>query len=241
VNVFFLVVARDRKHVKEKIDELTKLHVPFVIVCGEKLPLSHVVFRKAKGKYDAINYGSKYVDDEAELICLNDVDTEIHNFKEALKFFNRKKTDMIFCKVVVTKGPQVYFYPLLDSIRRRVLITASGELMVIRSELFRKLLPLPQCESEDTYMLFKALELGYKAYFCEKCWTETERTETLTEEASYKERTVRGIYQALRYSTPPLVIRLFYAVLPLFTPLLAIYGKKGFSWIKGILDGVTSR
>ena len=55
MRVFFLVLARDRKHVEEKIAELKNLNVPFLIVCGEKINNSNVIFRKAMGKYDAIN------------------------------------------------------------------------------------------------------------------------------------------------------------------------------------------
>lgn len=54
--------------------------------------------------------------------------------------------------------------------------------MMIRNDVLRRILPLKPCKAEDTYMMFKAIELGYKAVFCEKCYAETERTKTAKKE-----------------------------------------------------------
>ena len=47
---FFLVLARDKKYVDAKIEELKSLGVPYLIVCGRSLNHPNVVYRKAKGK-----------------------------------------------------------------------------------------------------------------------------------------------------------------------------------------------
>ena len=240
MKLFFLVLARDGRYTHHKVEELKDMNVSFTIVCGEKIPSPAFVYREPRGKYDAINFGSKFVDNDAEVICLNDVDTTIHNFDKALSLFNNGDVDLVFCKVVVKDGPQPYFYRLLDPIRRRIPIAASGELMLIRREVFEAILPLPPCKAEDTYILFKALELGCKVVFCEECWVETERTRLPHEETEYKKRTVSGIYQALSYAKSPMMVRMFYVILPFLTPLLALYGEKGFCWIRGIFSGMAA-
>jgi cellulose synthase/poly-beta-1,6-N-acetylglucosamine synthase-like glycosyltransferase len=236
--VFFLVVARDNKNINQKLNELKSMKVPFVIVTGEKSSIPNVIFREPKGKYDAINYGSRYINDDCEIVCLNDVDTKIYNFEKALKLFDNNNVGMVFCKVNVMGGVQPYFYRLLDNIRKKILVAASGELILIKNDLFKRILPLPPCKAEDTYILFKVLELGYKVVFCEDCWVITERTKTLAEEADYKRRTVCGIYQALSYTKPPILIRVFYLFLPIMSFTLILLGKKGIFWIKGITKGM---
>jgi hypothetical protein len=57
------------------------------------------------------------------------------------------------------------------------------------------------------------------------------------QEEVYKRRTVGGIYQALSMSKPPIMVRLFYTLLPFASPLLLILGRKGYYWAKGILSG----
>jgi len=52
--------------------------------------------------------------------------------------------------------------------------------------------------TEDSYMLFKTLELGYHAHFCAKTYVTTERTADAKTEEAYKARTTFGIYQALK-------------------------------------------
>ncbi len=47
--------------------------------------------------------------------------------------------------------------------------------MLINKEVFERVLPIPVCIAED-YILFKALELGYKAHFCTEAYVTTERT-----------------------------------------------------------------
>jgi len=236
---FFLVLARDRWGVEEKGEELNALGVPYIVICGEPLPLPKVVYRKPQGKYDAINFGAQFLGD-AEVICLNDVDTRIHNLHEALKGLQDNGVGLVYCKVVVKEGPQPRFYKLLDAIRARVHIAASGELMVLRRDLFERLVPLKPCKAEDTYILYKALELGYRVVFCRDCWVTTTRTETLKEEAAYKRRTVGGIYQALSYAKPPPLIRFFYLLLPFAAPLLLVLGRAGYYWAKGIVEGAVN-
>lgn len=59
----------------------------------------------------------------------------------------------------------------------------------------------------------------------------TKRT-TSRQEAKYETRTTLGIYQALNYSKPTLAIRLFYLLLPTFSPLLMVAGGNGVAWAK---------
>jgi hypothetical protein len=84
-------------------------------------------------------------------------------------------------------------------------------------------------------MLFKALELGYRAHFCTKAYVTTERTSSAVEEEAYKARTTLGIYQALKHAKPPPWIRIFYKLLPAAAPLLALTGKDGIVWMRGII------
>ena len=236
---FFLVLARDGRDVEEKGEELNALGVPYIIVCGEPLSLPRVVYREPLGKYDAINFGAQFLGG-AGIICLNDVDTKIHNFHRALKEIQDDTVGLVYCRVVVEGGPQPRFYKLLDAIRARVHVAASGELMVLRREVFERVVPLPPCKAEDSYILFKALELGYRAVFSRECFVTTMRTETLEEEAAYKRRTVGGIYQALSYAKPPPLIRFFYLLLPFVAPLLLVQGRTGYYWMKGIVEGAVN-
>lgn len=239
MKLFFLVLARDKRYVAEKIEELENLGVPYLIVCGEKLNHSNVVYRKPKGKYDAINFGYKFVPEYAQIVVLNDVDTKINNLNAAVEDFSSEEVAMVFARVAVKVGPQKSFYGFLDSIRRKLLIAASGELMLIRRDVLDKILPIQSCKAEDSYMLFKILELKHKAVFCEKCYVETERTKTAEKEEAYKRKTVAGVYQALAYTNPPPFIKLFYIFLPFICPLLLVSGKKGFFWMNGIFRGLT--
>jgi cellulose synthase/poly-beta-1,6-N-acetylglucosamine synthase-like glycosyltransferase len=238
MNLFFLVLARDEKHVDEKIEELKSLGVPYLIVCGRNLNHPNVLYRKPEGKYDAINFGARFVPENADVVALNDVDTKINNFQATLQHFKRKEVALVFARVSVKEGPQRLFYVILDLIRRRLPITASGELMLIRHNVLKKILPIRPCKAEDSYILFKVLELKHKAVFCEECYVETERTKTAEKEEIYKRKTVTGIYQALAYTQPPYLIKLFYVLLPIACPLLLVLGKKGSFWMNGILLGL---
>jgi hypothetical protein len=234
---FFIVSARSQKNLEIKIGELQKMDVPFIVVCGEKLDHPNVVYRKINGKWDAINYASAFVPEETNVIVLNDADTQIHNFKNALISLN-KSNNLVYCRVKVPKGPQLKFYKLLNPIRKICQIAASGELMIMNREVFSDVLPLPACLAEDSYILFKALELGYRASFSERTYVTTERTSNSKQEEAYKHRTTLGIYQALDHSRPPLLIRVFYLALPLFAPMLSLAGKDGRAWSKGINKAV---
>jgi hypothetical protein len=231
--VFFIVPARNGRCVPEKIRELEELEVPYVIVCGERMNRRNIVYREAKGKWDAINFGSRFVPEEADVVVLNDVDTRIRNFEHALSHL-KGGADIVYCKVSVSKGPQVKFYRIADPIRKRLHIFASGELMLIDRRAFERLLPIPPCLAEDSYILFKALELGYRAHFCTKAYAETERTINADEEEAYKARTTLGIYQVLKHTKPPPWIRAFYKLLPVAVLLLALAGEDGRAWMRGI-------
>jgi len=236
---FFIVPARDQQNVEEKIMELENMQVPYLIVCGEKVNHPNVVYREARGKWDAINYGGQFIPEDANVVALNDVDTRIHNFDHALSHL-KGGAGIVYCRVNVAGGPQVKFYRIADPIRKRFHIFASGELMLVKRGVFERVLPIPPCIAEDSYMLFKALELGYRAYFCTKAWVTTERTANTGEEENYKARTTLGIYQALKYARPPPWIRTFYKLLPAAAPLLALAGEDGRAWMRGIRKAVKS-
>jgi len=237
MKLFFLVLARDRKNIKEKIRELINLRAPYLIVCGEPLNHPNVVHRKPMGKYDAINFGAELVPKEAEIIALNDVDTKIYNFHAALKYFNSEKTALVFVKTVVIGGPQNKFIVYEDAIRRHILITAGGGLMLIRHNILKEILPIRGCKAEDTYILFELLKRKFHVVFCEECCVEQKITKSEKKEEDYKRKVVTGIYQALHYAKPPPPIRLFYTLLPFMSPSLLVLGRKGYYWMKGILLG----
>jgi hypothetical protein len=110
--------------------------------------------------------------------------------------------------------------------------------MLIKHRVFERVLPMPPCIAEDSYILFKALELGYRAHFCTKTYITTDRTIDTKEEENYKARTTLGIYQALKYTRPPPWIRTFYWLLPMAAPLLALAGEDGKAWMRGIKRAV---
>lgn len=237
MNCYFLVFARDKRHVAEKIEELSMLNVPYLVVCGERIGHPRVVYRAAKGKYDAINLGEKLVPNEADVIALNDVDTEIHGFDRALRQFAQRKASLLFTRVVVREGPQNLFLSVQNRIRRFLMIVADGDLMIMRRSLLRDILPLKPCKAEDTYIMFKTLERKEKVILCEEAYVETSKTKNSREEESYKQRTVGGVYQALSYSNPSPLIKTFYFLLPFLSPILLVLGKNGYYWMKGILLG----
>jgi cellulose synthase/poly-beta-1,6-N-acetylglucosamine synthase-like glycosyltransferase len=237
MKLFFLVLARDRAHVFDKIKELESLGVDYRIICGERLIHPKVVYQYPKGKYAAINFGASLLTSEMDVVIMNDVDTQIHNFDLALQYFADPSVGLVFGTEFVKEGPQNLFFRILNPLRRRLPIAGSGELMLIRRRALQHLLPLKPCKAEDTYILFKLLELNYRVVFCEQCYAETKRTKTPDKEEIYKRRTVAGIYQALSYSNPPLSIRLFYILLPLMVPILLVLGRKGYYWARGILLG----
>lgn len=239
MKLFFLVLARDEGGVDEKVEELQGLGVPYLIVCGKKLNYRNVVYREPKGKYDAINFGASFVPKNVDVVALNDVDTKVYHIGAALRHFNSKNVALVFARVSVKEGPQKFFYLILDSIRRRFPITASGELMLIRRNMLEHILPVKPCKAEDSYLLFKVLELKHEVVFCEDCYAETERTKSVEKEEDYKRRTVCGIYQALAYTRPSHLIKLFYILLPFASPMVLVLGKKGYYWMKGILLGLT--
>jgi hypothetical protein len=154
-----------------------------------------------------------------------------------LRIFKREDAALVFAGVRVKLGPQVLFYRILDTIRRRLLITASGELMLVKRSFIDSLLPLKPCKAEDSYILFKALKSKEHVSFCEDCYVLTERTKTPRMEEKYKRKTVCGLYQAVALAKPPQLIKTFYFLLPFITPLLMVLGEKGYFWMKGIMLG----
>jgi len=238
MQAFFLVLARDGSEVKRKTQELDSLGFPYIIACGEEVNYPNVAYREPNGKYDAINFASRLVPRDAEIVGLNDVDTEIHNLEAALRLFsNNNNVSLVFVRVDVRSGPQLLFYSILDALRRRIPIAASGELMLIKREIFEKIVPLRKCRAEDSYILFKVLELGHKVAFCQESYVITKRTLDPKHEENYKRRTVGGIYQALAMTRPPFSVKLFYVMLPFVSPLLLMLGNRGYYWTKGILSG----
>lgn len=233
---FFIVAARNKNHVREKIMELKKLGYPYIVVCGEKVNFENVVYREKQGKWDAINYGSRFIHSDANLVILNDVDTKICNLEYALSYV--KDYDIVYCRVCVPIGPQVKFYRILDPLRKKLHVTASGELMLIKKHAFTRLLPIPPCIAEDSYLLFKAMEQRFSIFFCTKTFVRTFRTCNVRQEESYKTRTTLGIYQALCYSKPTPLIRIFYLFLPFFCPLLLLFGEDGKAYSKGIFSAL---
>jgi len=234
---FFVVLARDKNYVSEKISELDRLRVPYVVVCGEHFDHQSVTYRAPRGKYDAINFAEKLIPEDADIVIFNDVDTKIGNFHVMLQYFEDVRTAIVFASELVREGPQVLFFKIFNPIRKRVPLAASGELMMVRHNVLREILPLKPCKAEDTYMMFKALELGYKVVFCEECYAETVRTKSVKKEELYKRKTVTGIYQALSYTKPPWLVKLFYTFLPFASLLLLILGRTGYYWMRGILLG----
>lgn len=233
VRAFFLVLARDQRNLSEKLDEFATLGFSnFLVICGEKVKHPRVRYREAVGKWDAINFGSKFIPSGAKLILLNDVDTEIHSLDKAL--LRSREADLIYCKVKVAEGPQRGFYKILDPVRHRLHVAASGELMLINRRVFERLLPIPPCTAEDTYLMFRALQFGHRVEFCPESYVTTFRTRSAAEEQLYKARTTLGVYQALRLAKPSPAIRAFYVFLPLMAPLLAAGGGFGRSWAIGI-------
>ena len=110
--------------------------------------------------------------------------------------------------------------------------------MLVLYEELEKIIPIKPCKAEDSYILFKVLE-NKKIIFTDKCYVNTVRTETVEQEEDYKRRTVCGIYQALSYTKPPILIKIFYYLLPFASPLLLLTGKKGYYWMRGIILGVS--
>lgn len=237
MKLLFVVLARDASGVQAKIAELTQLRVPYLVVCGQPTNLPHVVFRKPLGKYDAINFSFQHIPPDVDVVVFNDVDTRIAQYRKALPHLDDGRTAMVFAKVRVRDGPQFMFYKLLDSIRRRIPITASGEMIFIRYDVLKTILPLKPCKAEDSYMLLKVLSLGRGVVFCERSCVVTERTKTIENEEVYKRKTVAGLYQALSYTNPPKLIAAFYVLLPFASPLLLLMGRRGYYWAKGILLG----
>jgi hypothetical protein len=101
-NPFFIVLARNQRHVEEKIKELENMRIPYLIVCGEKMDHPKVVYREAKGKWDAINFGSRFIPKDVNVVVLNDVDTRYITLNMPLVTC-MMGSDLVYCRVNVTK------------------------------------------------------------------------------------------------------------------------------------------
>ncbi len=233
-----MVLARDGSKIEQKKEELERLGLRYVIVCGEKKADERVVYREPRGKYDAINFGFQFVPEDTDIVALHDDDTRISGLEDMIQYFREANVALVYAEPLVLAGPQVAFYKILNALRNKVHVACSGELMLIRREVLERILPLRPCKAEDTYILFWVTAHRYRAIFCQTSKVETKRTKTSSAELEYKRINVAGIYQALSYVRPPILVRLFYLVLPFVAPLLMITGAKGYFWSKGILLGI---
>jgi hypothetical protein len=80
MNLFFLVLARDEMHVDKKIEELKRLAVPYLIICGKRLNHPNVVYREPRGKFDAIKFGARFVPENVSVVVLNDARADKRSF-----------------------------------------------------------------------------------------------------------------------------------------------------------------
>ena len=238
ISYFFVVLARDRTYLHKKLKELDELRIPYVVICGERVDHPRVVYRPPKGKYDAINFSLELVPEDVDVVVFNDVDTEILGFEEMLNHFRDPRVGLVYSPELVERGPQALFFRLFNPLRKRVPLAASGELMMVRRELLERVLPMRPCKAEDTYIMFKALELGYKVVFHERYCVRTERPTDPRDEEIYKRRTVTGIYQALSMSRPPAPVRLAYYLLPFLSVFFLLVGRTGYYWARGVIHGL---
>lgn len=236
--IYFVVLARDRKNVKNKIDELNALNVEYVIICGERIDHPKIVYRKPIGKYDAINYSLVIIPKDIDIVVFNDVDTKIISYEPLLKNLEDRTVGIAYAPELILNGPQAMFFKILNPLRSRIPLAASGELIAIRRKLLEKTLPLKPCKAEDTYLMFRILELGYKVLQCDDCPILTERTKESKKEQQYKRKTITGIYQALSLTNPPKLTRLAYVLLPIVAPLFLALGPSGYYTAKGIMLGI---
>jgi hypothetical protein len=236
MKLFILVLARDGRMVDDKVRDLKAHGFQYLVVCGERLDIPGVVYREALGKWDAINFGYQSVPQDIDIVAINDVDTAIHQLASALALTSR--FDLVYCAVRPGEGPQKSFYAFADPLRERLNLFASGELMLIRKRTLDRLMPIPPCMAEDSYLLFKAMELHQSVKFCRDTYVTTSRTANAAQEVAYKERTTLGILQALDYAKPSIAVRMFYLTLPLFAIPLMLMGENGRAWGSGISRAV---
>ena len=137
-----------------------------------------------------------------------------------------------------TGGPQRRFYAIANPINRILNVFAMGELILVRKDILDRLVPIPPCLAEDTYLMFKAKELGFRVDFCQDTYVSTKTTRNAEEEVLYKERTTLGILQALKYADPPKLVKVFYYLLPLLALVLMAVGKEGRAWSRGITNAI---
>jgi hypothetical protein len=236
MKLFILVLARDGRMVGDKVKDLKARGFPYLVVCGERLETQGVAYREALGKWDAINFGYQFVPHDTDVVAINDVDTAIHGLDFALALASR--FELVYCAVRPGEGPQKSFYAFADPLRERLNLFASGELMLIRKTSLDRLMPIPPCMAEDSYLLIKAMELHQTVKFCRDAYVTTSRTANAAEEIAYKERTTLGILQALDYAKPSVPIRMFYLTLPLLAIPLMLMGENGRAWGSGISRAV---
>jgi len=68
-----------------------------------------VIYRSPRGKYDAINYGVKFMPGDVDVVFFNDVDTIIVSFEPLLEYFRDDKVAMVYTLEYVSYSPQHFF------------------------------------------------------------------------------------------------------------------------------------
>jgi len=239
--IFVIVPARDSDGVLRKHVELRKLGLRHLIVCGQRSTVKDSIYRTPRGKYDAINVGLQHLPKRTAIVVLNDVDTRIVNFEKGLVHFGNPDVGLVITSVELPIGAHSTFNRLIDAIRQHFIIAANGELMFFRRQIFDMIGKVKPCKAEDTLLMFEALRLGYRVVFESNCHTITSRTSTssLKNEEIFKRKVVCGIYQAIYLADAPIMVKLFYGLLPFASILLLAVGKKGMYWVRGILLGLT--
>lgn len=240
-DVFVIVLDKTGRFIEYYLNFLRKIGASFIIISGAKHQDGTVIYRDPRGKYDVINYSLKFIPNNASIVIFLDADVIEPPIEECVRVFRENGLDLAFPALeILDNTRQRLFTRILDEIRRHLsLITANGEMMIIKADKLPYLLPLPPCKAEDTLLLFRALERGFRVEFLSNIHVKTIRPYyTLVDEELYKRRVTCGIYQALSMVKHlPALIRIFYKVLPLLSPLLIVLERTGISFAKGIIRG----
>lgn len=237
-SVFAIIVTRDLRALGDKLKSFDDLEIDYVIISGEPSRNPRVRYREPMGKFDALNYGFDLIPQNKSLVILNDSDTIVENIEKGFEWFSDPRVGLVHGSIQVTGGPQVLFYRILYGVMNLIgPVVANGEFMIIRKNVLKKIVPLPPCKAEDSLLAFRVLQAGLKVVRDNRITVITTRTKRASKEEDYKRINVCGLYQALSLSSPPIMIRVFYSVLPLFAPLLLIAGGTGRFWLRGIIEG----
>jgi hypothetical protein len=71
-DVFFVVLARDKQKVLRKIAELDEMKLRYIVLCREKMDHRMGIYRRARGKWDAINYARRFIPADTSIVARND-------------------------------------------------------------------------------------------------------------------------------------------------------------------------